>query len=395
MVLWMAIIPFRDIGQTYKFTTRASENLSFTAGTWNLISTGVQTSFNHFPLNTDVDDGGDWLMVKTIDRCDPASALVTPKWTGNWTVGNPRSISLGLGTSPHASDISLKGKGATAISRCTPNNPSYNVPQFLGELREGLPSIIGRGTLKEQTRKAKAAGGEYLNIEFGWKPLVSDLQNFARTVHDSHKIWEAYRKGSNHKTRVGYHFPSDEANWTYDGLVIPIPTSFPHGFPSASIYQVRSRQTWFKGAFRYYVPEPSGFADKMHYWYSQSSKLLGLRLTPDTVWNLEPWSWAADWFANTGDLMTNVSNMGQDGLCLQYGYIMDGESLHTQWNGTISFTYPSTGPGARHYTDSTSRDLLQKRAKRLHALPYGFDATLSTLNERQIAIVVALGLSFK
>jgi hypothetical protein len=391
----MAVEQFYDPGPTHGAKYRGSENLSFQTVNWNLLSSGSMASLNHpLPLNTEVDSGGDWLMIKTIDVCSPGK-LRTPKFVGDFTVGKPKDINLGLWISPHPTDALLKSQGTTAIARTTPNNPAYNVPQFLGELREGLPSIIGSGTLKDRTRLAKSAGGEYLNIEFGWKPGVSDLRNFASTVQSAHQIWDAYRKGSNHKTRVGYHYPLEEDVWTYSGLVIPIPVQFPHGFPSASIDQVRERQTWFKGAFRYYVPEPVGFADKMHYWYSQSSKILGLRLTPDTVWNLEPWSWAADWFANTGDLMTNVSNMGQDGLVLQYGYAMSGETLTTRYLGNATFTYPSTGPGATHYSAGTVRTTVNKRAKRLHALPYGFDATLSTLSTRQIAIVAALGLSFR
>jgi hypothetical protein len=118
----------------------------------------------------------------------------------------------------------------------------------------------------------------------------------------------------------------------------------------------------------------------MAYWQSQANRLLGVKLSPDTVWNLNPWTWAADWFANTGDLMTNVSNMGQDGLVLQYGYMMASEEVSTysvaSKNGAV-----------------TSRTRLVKRAKRIPASPYGFGVSLSTLTARQLAIITALGLS--
>jgi hypothetical protein len=122
----------------------------------------------------------------------------------------------------------------------------------------------------------------------------------------------------------------------------------------------------------------------MGYWQSQASKILGVRLTPDTVWNLNPWTWAADWFANTGDLMTNVSNLGTDGLVLQYGYQMAEETLLTSKAAAFE------GSDGIY---STSRDITHKRCKRIAAKPYGFDAELNTLTSRQLAIIAALGLS--
>jgi hypothetical protein len=124
----------------------------------------------------------------------------------------------------------------------------------------------------------------------------------------------------------------------------------------------------------------------MQYWHSEASKILGTRLTPDTVWNLNPWTWAADWFANTGDLMTNVSNLDTDGLVLQYGYIMDEESSIMHRIASLHLDAPYVSP-------STVRDTEYKRCKRLPANPYGFTATLSTLTARQLAIIAALGLS--
>jgi hypothetical protein len=214
--------------------------------------------------------------------------------------------------------------------------------------------------------------------------MVSDIQSFARTVHKSHAIWNAYRKGSGQKTRVGYHYPGASAQKTYRGLHYPIPSEFgsAFGFFTGTTVQYRTSKTWFKGCFQYYVPEPAGTSDKWQYWHSEASKLLGIRLTPDTVWNLNPWTWAADWFANTGDLMTNVSNLGTDGLVLQYGYVMDEESILTSTAGSIE-----------DLKLSSSRTYLQKRCQRVPANPYGFYATLSTLTSRQLAILAALGLS--
>jgi len=277
--------------------------------------------------------------------------------------------------------------GATAVSRCTPSNPSFNLPQAIGEAREGGLHVPGHQAFqswKKRTSLARSAGKEHLGLEFGWKPLVSELRTFAKAVNNSHEIWQNYRKGSDQKTRAGYHYPTERDSRSYSGYFVPLPSEFgsPFGFLEGSLFSYRERKTWFKGAFRYHIPEPVDFHSKMQYWHSQAGKILGVRLTPDTVWNLNPWTWAADWFANTGDLMTNVSNLGTDGLVLQYGYVMDEESIRTDSVGRI----PWMGV-------ATSRKQLFKRCKRVGANPYGFYATLATLTERQLAIIAALGLS--
>jgi hypothetical protein len=365
----------------YRYSYRLNENLSWKTDQWSLLTVGDMASFTHMPLHLgEGDDGGPWLMLKSEDTCSPG-VLNTSKYQGAFTVANPQFGWTNLGTSGQKSDSQLGSLGATAMSRCTPTNPAFSLPTAIGELgADGLPSAVGHGLIKERAKAAKAAGGEYLNVQFGWLPLVSDVRSFAKTVQESHDIWTSYKKGSGMKTRVGYHFPAAEDSQGATGSHTPLPGNFSEGFLQGTTTQYRRRQSWFKGCFRYYVPEPKGFGGKMQYWQSEASKLLGIRLTPDTLWNLAPWSWAADWFANIGDLATNVSNMGTDGLVLQYGYAMDYESLYTY-------------SVASKLGVTTTRTRLQKRCKRINANPYGFGVNFSTLSSRQVAIIAALGLS--
>jgi len=355
---------------------------------WTLESTGQMASQNHFPLDTTRDDGGPWLMIKSEDTCGPAK-LSHPGFNGYVTVGEPRGGDTPLETTPQKSDLEMAALGATAVSRCSPNNPSFNLPQAIGELREGgLGLKLARW--RETTKVARNAGGQYLQVEFGWRPLVAELQNFAKTVNKSHSIWKNYQKGSDQKTRVGYHYPSETDYRTISGQFNPLPAEYGilGGFLNGSRYEYRERKTWFKGCFRYYVPDPTGsMNDKLGYYQSEASKLLGVRLTPDTVWNLNPWTWAADWFANTGDLMTNVSNLGTDGLVLQYGYVMDEETITST---TTGHSQPGVYEGLEF---ASTRRRVHKRARRVAANPYGFYATFASLTARQLAIIGALGLN--
>jgi len=370
---------------TYKVRAKSSVSNPWVDSTWVINNPGSMVSTNHFPLNTDSDDGGYWLLQSTTDK-PTIMPCTTPLWSGPVTVrlGSTSVPSLGA----VMSDAAMKGLGSTAISRCAPTDPAFNMLTAIGELREGVPGIVGSGLLKERARRCREAGGEYLNVEFGWKPLVSDLKSFAKAVNNSAAIWDAYRKGSDQKTRASYHYPETAVSDSGIGSLIPYPAAWPHGFFQGSTVEYLTGKQWFKGAFKYHVPEPVGFGGKMAYWQSEASKILGLRLTPDVVWNLNPWTWALDWFANTGDLMTNVSNMGQDGLVLQYGYQMVSSELKTISAGTCSFTH-----SGQAFRIGASRTRVQKWNKRIGMQsPYGFNTSFSSLTKRQLAICVALGL---
>jgi len=361
---------------------------------WSLNSNGQMASQNHFPLDTSRDDGGPWLMIKSEDTCVPAK-LSHPGFNGYVTIGEPRGGDTPFEQTAQKSDAEMAGLGTTAIARSAPNNPSFNFPQAIGELRQGglAPKFREwRAFTKAMRHKRKAVGGQYLQYQFGWAPFVNDLRTFAKTVNKSHEIWNSYKKGSGSSTRVGYHFPSERDYRSVSGQFVPLPAEYGilGGFLEGTRIEYVERKTWFKGAFRYFVPDPSGnISDKFNYYHSEASKLLGVRLTPDTVWNLNPWTWAADWFANTGDLMTNVSNLGTDGLYLQYGYVMDSEEITTVTNGR---NQPGVYEGLELVT---TRTRVHKRARRVAANPYGFYATLPDFTTRQLAIMAALGLSYR
>lgn len=341
-------------------------------------------SFNHFPLNTRIDDGGPWYATKLTEHVSGTYASNFTNggyvYTGPFTVGGGASPSITAYDIPSEIDLTLHG--TTMVARSLPTNPAMDLAVALGEAREGLPSAVGWRTFKDRTAVARNAGSEYLNIEFGWKPLVSDVKSFAKTVQSSADIWSNYRKGSAKKTRVGYHLEDlEKSNLQEDVLFAPLPASFPSTL-RGSYHEAYTTHTWFKGCFRYYIPSPVGLDSKFAYWKSQASKLFGLRLTPEVLWNLSPWTWAADWFSNAGDVLHNVSQLGNDGLVMQYGYAMS-EQKRTFTRTASTF---HSGLTAKRVTEA-------KSMRRVAATPYGFGVDLSTLSGRQTAVLVALGLS--
>ncbi len=278
------------------------------------------------------------------------------------------------------SDVSMKGLGTTAISRSLPTNPAASLAQFLGEAREGAPTVYGAKFWEEKTRFARGAGSEYLNVEFGWKPLLADIQNFAHAVKHSHKIIRSYHKGSDTKIRRRYAFPPSSETRTSGqagGFVSPSIGSYT---ANGDATEYLSNRSWFSGAFRYHVPVGDSVLDKMHRFESDANHLLGLRITPELMWELAPWSWAVDWFTNVGDILHNISALGKDGLLMQYGYLMS-ESISTQ------ATYFSMAEGAGSVIKR------QTFKKRIPASPYGFNTTFDGLSTRQKAICAAIGIT--
>jgi len=120
--------------------------------------------------------------------------------------------------------------------------------------------------------------------------------------------------------------------------------------------------------------------------YLEAGKLLGITLTPDTLWNLAPWSWAVDWFSNAGDVVSNISDWAVYGLVLRYGYIME----HT----IVRDTYTRTPTGLNVSGGATSSITLVTETKiRRRADPFGFGLSGVALNATQQAILTALGIS--
>nr|QDH89678.1 MAG: hypothetical protein H1Rhizo251328_000004 [Leviviridae sp.] len=142
---------------------------------------------------------------------------------------------------------------------------------------------------------------------------MSDLRKFAHSVQNHDKIIAEFRQGSDRKIRRRHLFTPTTSSFVSNGR-LPLPEV---NIMAVGTYtSVREERSWFSGAFRYHIPMQDDVVSKFQRYKSEAGKLLGARLTPDLIWELAPWSWATDWFANTGQIMTNISNLGSDGLVL-------------------------------------------------------------------------------
>lgn len=327
--------------------------------------------------NSKWDSGGPWLMNKSWYELHPIG-IFDPTGNGPYL----SSDVTGWTHTPMAdyTESELIALGTRSIANAAPTNPAFSLPRAIGELKkDGLPSIGGTQLWREKANFLKGSGSEYLNIEFAWKPLISDVRKFANAVTTSDKIIAQYRKASHTKVRRRIAYPPEHSEKSIKGncFLTPAPnTRIAEGYTST----VEERKTWFSGAFKYYIPVSQMADSKLASHVLEAKKLLGVRLTPDVLWELAPWSWAADWFANTGDIMTNVSNLGTDGLVMQYGYMMASRN----YEKTTHFSYQGKS-GFKRFTAVSKR--------RVAASPYGFTTTFDGLSNRQKAISAAIGIT--
>jgi hypothetical protein len=114
---------------------------------------------------------------------------------------------------------------------------------------------------------------------------------------------------------------------------------------------------------------------------------LGLDPSPDTVWNLAPWSWAADWFTNAGDVVSNLSDFASGGLVMAYGYMMEHSSVTDSYRlADHTGLIPMMGK-------PRSLDVVTETKLRIRANPFGFGVAWDGLSPFQLSILAALGLS--
>jgi hypothetical protein len=292
-------------------------------------------------------------------------------------------------------ETASRSLGASAIARVNPMKPHSDVlTPVLELLKDGRPKMVGASLWKDQTNLARSAGKDYLNYEFGWAPLVRDIRDFAKTVSQVNELVQSFERQSGRRLRrrvsmgtsSSIGVPTERTGGTF-----PISVMFQNGYNHTSSY-TRGR-TWFSGAFKYYLPE-SGLGR----YTTLAQKLFGVKLTPELLWNLAPWTWAVDWFANVGDILENISYLGSDACVLEWGYMMNSRDIVTVSNtttfggvGANGKPYHSGVRAGEKYTFSTVETTSFKT--RVPSTAYSFSATPAPLTGKQQAIIAALGLS--
>nr|UJQ85434.1 MAG: hypothetical protein 1 [Leviviridae sp.] len=307
--------------------------------------------------------------------------------------------------------------GAQAIARLRPDKPKVDGILNILELKD-LSHLLKLRTYKlkdrvrkeqiRRSRRAKSGGearywlsdraGEYLAIQFGLLPLVGAAKDFLDAWKDEEKnLRQILKDAGKPVRRRGYLMKSTvvDSDVTSSSGASHNPSMAPvhvtacyapgHGRTDK---QVTTREVWFSGQSRYYLPEGPHTED---YIRQLKKRLYGSRLTASTIWNLLPWSFLADYFVGLGHFLKALDPSGVgDNFIIDYAYIMDTKKV--QYTMDLWETTYSSRTSATQIVRAR-RVKTQSEKVRCNASIFGWGINQSDLSDKQLAILSALGAS--
>lgn len=359
--------------------------------------------------NPRYDTGHDFFTTKT------SFSTTHPNWRSKWIDRNGNAqeqygpLVIASGRSPYTlqmpSDVSyisaLANKyGSQAISRTIPTASPVSLATFLGELAVGLPIISSMDYFTKTGNKQstlKKLGRDHIVSEFGVKPLISDARKILEAVVKSSQTLQQYHRDSGRQIRRRFNFdPIREETLTEELTNVGWGggQSGLYGFWPNELRQVlvstktlKTQRIWFSGAYSYHLSTDDDLISRFVQYEKDANRILGSRITAEVLWELGPWSWLLDWKYNIGDIISNATLIGQDGLVLRYGYLM----CHTRVKSTSSIPSVTFAGGAE--SGRVSNTVTRETKERLRATPYGFGVTAGGFNAKQWTILGALGLT--
>lgn len=354
-----------------------------------------------------VDKGHPWKLEKFSTRGEPMNWRCSRSiWSedlvfqGFPTVASTTRLQSGYYVPPESD---LGSWAALKYGQMAPTSDRFSVPAFIGELREGLPNIIpAMAKAKSGAALTRRAGSDYLNVQFGWLPLLNDLRKIAEALYRaSQGLFEPW--GATHRSRgenpsvdtqeatglsvtgaaSGDYFDTPFRSYL-DGSGVSTDGRF---IGTGAVFSNVSTRRWLEGEF-VYLPK-AGF-DPTKY-EERYDTLFKLDLTPADLWQLAPWSWLVDWFFDIGKAIESYETALSNRVLSTYMYAMEEtvsttQVLVTDLRGQTGVSY--TGPRSWSFQWEYSRK------RRIRANPFGFTLNPeSALTAAQFAILGALGLT--
>jgi hypothetical protein len=295
---------------------------------------------------------------------------------------------------------------ALQYGRMAPSVSEFSLAAFTGELREGLPRLTS-DFLRSRLKDIRGVGSDYLNVKFGWEPLLADLQKLAlNLLSASYGLFRPF--GASHRRRVS-SIPDEFIRWESSEsaaqMGVGFTTEFPYLNPPPSSFTplstprvvgraLATRKTVIsrsiEGEF-VYIPKAGFNPDK---YMDRLETLMSVDITPSVLWQLTPWSWLVDWFNDIGGSISSMEAATSNRVLSTYLYAMETThtTVHRQWTG-MKRDNPSF-VGLYYGPDRIVQRNTYVRKRRIRANPFGFTGTPNAaLSSDQKAILGALGLT--
>jgi hypothetical protein len=214
-----------------------------------------------------------------------------------------------------------------------------------------------------------------LNVEFGWKPFLSDLKTLGELNERVTQRLEHLREIAGKRTRLG---AVSENFYVVGGLADQV-ESYYKSF-QIRVKHLSTRYDWRAGG---YVFQNLDYLDGLIGQLRAFSGALGLQNPVKVLWNALPFSFVMDWFFNvsghlaaatpqpvgwqTSGFTSSVTTTTQLELIVENPNVI-GVGFPPRKLGTISY----------------------RRYSRVPGLPVG-GLTISNLSPRELALLLALG----
>jgi hypothetical protein len=303
--------------------------------------------------------------------------------------------------------------GAEALSQLRPDTPDFTFFRETMELKDLPQSLkkrlrdyrwirqkeMARLKRKYGRRFSKRVADDYIEFNFGWFPLYKTIKDFFEHLDTREKQVEQILRDANRPVRRyamlhvdnDYTSFNDETSWSDSGKghssMRPIHVSQCYASGRGShMKKTGSRRVWCKGRSRYVLPSLRNGKPNMK---KIRRRLTGLRVTPDQLYNLIPWTWAIDWFTGLGHFMQAIAPGVGDRWIIEYAYIMD-ERQFTWYETVHQHTY---GPDNVKQRIEVVYHRRNWRKARTAASLFGWGLSQEDLSPFQISIAGALGYS--
>lgn len=188
------------------------------------------------------------------------------------------------------------------LAETNPSAPHVSLPSFAGELKDFLSLIRGRGaTLLQQVAQG------YISWRWAIKPLYNDLQallKFTEAANERLRWLYKLRAGKTLRRRCLLGTSVVDK---------PVTNVLLHSQGAIINGKSRTRFTSKMWGTAQWKLAPDNDLPEMGYGpLKEMAQHLALGLRSEewlaTAWQLTPWSWFADWFANIDDTITACNN---------------------------------------------------------------------------------------
>lgn len=235
---------------------------------------------------------------------------------------------------------------ATTVSRTNPSRPVI-VPASLVRDILDLPSMvrdIGKLLMKPKgILTPKQLANQHLAIQFGWLPLIRDINqllDIQSAVLKRHAELRRLYSGKGLKRRVTFYDESSSSTvsqtWNRPGVGL----RYTHDVKL-------TRKMWATIRWKPLAAAGRGPTDdQMH----KLARKVVLGLTPEGAikgaWDLIPWTWLIDWFIDVGSVLTQNSNTvaaSHSSMCLMNEKILTVNPTTIVMTGTGTSDVRYTG----------------------------------------------------